>query len=382
MQKWIAAIALFLFAPAVVAQDRDIWRFWTFSDGLQETFSYSLGLGPGGSVTIRHGAVPFMSVLDGYTVAHIADPHPEVRANEFTRGRATLAANGSTWAAIDGNLMEYRAGRWKLQYRTPPGLRLITAVPAGSRVIVLFSTALREYDPAGQTWREFRNQDNTRLGGFTAMTARAPDFWISGKRGLARLRVEGDGVPQWNEISGAGAGLSDFRYPVTGERWRTVRAGKGRPGANGGGTMVRQGPGEGLRFLRRRSPRVARAVWIRVDSGRCFALSPDERRKGAGAARWGALRQRVRCLLRGWQVVLAGRLRGIGALHAGALASAGRPHRARPAGACGDGRPPGAPLVCGHGLPAGTRWRGVEAPPYTVRLADPHHTNRKRDGEP
>jgi signal transduction histidine kinase/CheY-like chemotaxis protein len=231
MQKWIAAIALFLFAPAVVAQDRDIWRFWTLSDGLQETFSYSLGLGPGGSVTIRHGAVPFMSVLDGYTVVHIADPHLEVRADEFTRGRATRAANGSAWAAIDGNLMEYRAGRWILQYRRPPGLRLITAVPAGSRVIVLFSTALREYDPAGQTWREFRNQDNTRLGGFTAMTARAPDFWISGKRGLARLRVEGDGVPQWNEISGAGAGLSDFRYPVTGrdgELFAQAKAGPGR----------------------------------------------------------------------------------------------------------------------------------------------------------
>jgi signal transduction histidine kinase/CheY-like chemotaxis protein len=44
----------------VVAQDHDLWRFWTLSDGLQETFSYSLGLGPGGSVTIRHGAVPFM----------------------------------------------------------------------------------------------------------------------------------------------------------------------------------------------------------------------------------------------------------------------------------------------------------------------------------
>ena len=60
MQKWIAAFALCIFAPGVVAQDHDLWRFWTFSDGLQETFSYSLGLGAGGSVTIRHGAVPFI----------------------------------------------------------------------------------------------------------------------------------------------------------------------------------------------------------------------------------------------------------------------------------------------------------------------------------
>ena len=231
MQKWVAAFALCVFAPVVVAQDHDRWRFWTFSDGLQETFSYSLGLGAGGSVTIRHGAVPFMSVLAGYGVAHIADPHQNVRADGVTRGRATLGANGSTWAAIDGNLMEYRAGRWILQYQTPPGLRLIAAAPAGNRVIVLFSTALREYDPDHGTWREFRNQDNTRLGGFTAMTARAPDFWISGDRGLARLRVEGYGVPQWSEISGAGAGLSQFHYPVTGrdgELFAQAKAGAGR----------------------------------------------------------------------------------------------------------------------------------------------------------
>jgi len=143
MEKWVAAFALCVFAPAVLAQDHDLWRFWTASDGFQETFSYSLGLGPGGTVTIRHGAVPFMSVLAGYGVAHIADPHQNVRADGVTRGRATLGANGSTWAAIDGNLMEYRAGRWILQYQTPPGLRLIAAAPAGNRVIVLFSTALR-----------------------------------------------------------------------------------------------------------------------------------------------------------------------------------------------------------------------------------------------
>jgi hypothetical protein len=73
MQKWFAAIVWCGFAPAVVAQDHAMWRFWTLSDGLQESYSYSLGLGPGGSVAIRHGAVPFMSVLDGYGVRPLAD---------------------------------------------------------------------------------------------------------------------------------------------------------------------------------------------------------------------------------------------------------------------------------------------------------------------
>ena len=77
MQKSLAAFALCLcmLAPAVVAQGHDPWRFWTIADGLQETYSYSLALGPGDSVTIRHGAVPFMSFLDGYGVVRIPEPY-------------------------------------------------------------------------------------------------------------------------------------------------------------------------------------------------------------------------------------------------------------------------------------------------------------------
>ena len=231
MQKWVVAFVVCVLAPAMAAQDHGSWRFWTRSDGLQETFSYSLGLGADGSVTVRHGAVSFMSVLDGRGVVRIPEPYPTVRVNGVTRGRATLGANGSIWAVINGDLMEYRADRWVLRYHPPPGLRLIAAAPAGNRVIVLFSTVLREYDPTGGTWRELRNQDNSRVGGFTAMTARAPDFWISGERGLARLRVAGYGVPRWTEISGAGAGLSGFRYPVTGrdgELFAQAKTGAGR----------------------------------------------------------------------------------------------------------------------------------------------------------
>src|SRR5260370_24074176 len=147
MHKRVAAFALCMFCPAVSAQDQDLWRFWTRSDGLQETYSYSLGIGEGGSVTIRHGAVPFMSVLDGYGVVRVPEPYPTVRVDGVTRGRATPGANGSTWAAIDGHLMEYRGRRWILRYQTPPGLHLITAAPAGKLVVDSFSSPLHQYSP-------------------------------------------------------------------------------------------------------------------------------------------------------------------------------------------------------------------------------------------
>ncbi len=230
MHKWAAAFALCIFCPVGAAQDQDLWRFWTRTDGLQETYTYSLGLGPGGSLAARHGAVPFLSVLDGYGVARIPEAYPTVRVDPVTRGRATPGANGSLWAAINGNLMEYSAGRWTLRYQTPPDLHLIAAAPAGNLVLVLFSTALREFDPATGTWSPWKPPGHTRLGEFTAMTARDPVFLISGARGLARLRVSEHSPSQWTEISGAGAGLSDFRYPVAGrdgEMFAQAKAGAG-----------------------------------------------------------------------------------------------------------------------------------------------------------
>src|ERR1019366_3054679 len=102
MQKWLAAFAWFLYSLLAIAQDHDAWRFWTRSDGLQESYSYSLGLGPGGLLTVRHGAVPFMTVLDGYEVVRIPEPYRTDRVDGVTRGRATPGADGSTWGGVNG----------------------------------------------------------------------------------------------------------------------------------------------------------------------------------------------------------------------------------------------------------------------------------------
>src|ERR1019366_10426513 len=67
-------------------------------------------------------------------------------------------------------------------------------------------------------------------GDFTMLTGRAPDFWITGERGLAHLHVSENGQPRWTEISGAHAGLRDFQYPVTGrggELFAQAKAGEG-----------------------------------------------------------------------------------------------------------------------------------------------------------
>ena len=61
-----------------------MWRFWTVADGLPESYTFSLGLGADGSLTARHGAVRYMSVLDGYVVNRIS-------VDERTRHYARVA---------------------------------------------------------------------------------------------------------------------------------------------------------------------------------------------------------------------------------------------------------------------------------------------------
>jgi len=143
-----------------------------------------------------------------------------------------------------------------------------------------------------------------------------------------------------------------------------------------------EGPGEGLRFGRQRSPRLARAGWIPVDSGRRLALPPDGRWKGADSARWSALRQCQRYYSEdGKAFWLAG--------------SEGVAHYMptlwqTPEGLAGFDLPVYAAFQDPRGhlwfaatdYLAGTGWRGVETLPPTGRIADGTHAHRKPDGKP
>src|SRR6478736_6142317 len=113
MRIWLAILVALTLGPCARGQDREVWRFWTVADGLQESFTFSLALTPDGGLTARHGAVRFMSVLDGYGVSRIPDPHRSGRTDWSGSARATRAEDGSTWTTVDGHLMQYAGGEWK-----------------------------------------------------------------------------------------------------------------------------------------------------------------------------------------------------------------------------------------------------------------------------
>jgi len=211
----LAAVLVIGTAAALLrADDQDLWRSWAVRDGLAETYTYRLSVTPGGDAYARHGAVPLMSVFDGYGVAQLPEPRRKVQPDWPLETRVYTSAGGAPWVVSEGELRQYRAGKWVTHYRPASGERLLGAIPTGRRVVVLTETALREYDSGARAWSGIDPARKSRIGPFIRMTTASPsEIWVTGEHGLGRLHVAGDGGPyQWTEIGG-GPGLHHFDLP-------------------------------------------------------------------------------------------------------------------------------------------------------------------------
>lgn len=112
-------------------------------DGLTETYSYAVSITAEGSAYIRHGAAPSMSLFDGCGVTRVPDPRGSAQPDWPSTKRVYGGAGGALWTHSQDALREYRDGKWTVRYEAPPGRRVLAAVPAGRRVMVLLEDALR-----------------------------------------------------------------------------------------------------------------------------------------------------------------------------------------------------------------------------------------------
>jgi signal transduction histidine kinase/CheY-like chemotaxis protein/ligand-binding sensor domain-containing protein len=215
--NFLAALAGLLSPPAALPQTQLNWRFWTASDGLQESFVRNIGSGPDGHIWVRHGAVDKMSVLDGYGVTLL----PEPRAGSVIEDRGRLArvytgADGEAWTVENHALKRYRASRWLVEFPEKPDERMIAAMPAGAdRVLVIFSDRLSAYQPTLRKWTVIKNVENASIGEFLQMTPGfSADFWITAAHGVARLEFGAGAIePRWTECDTRGIGLSHIGRP-------------------------------------------------------------------------------------------------------------------------------------------------------------------------
>jgi signal transduction histidine kinase/CheY-like chemotaxis protein len=215
---WLSVLFLAaLFPRQVRGDDERMWRYWTAADGLPETFTGALTATPDGRIWARHGAVSWMSLLDGYSVTLIPENRRFARDDQLSR-RVHLSPSGTAWAPSDSGLAEFVKGAWVERYRAAAGDPVLAAVPNGKRVVVLFAGALREFDPLTGTGAGLAVARDSKILPFNRMvTGWGGDLWISGERGLGRLRIlPGNAGYQWEEISGAPMSLHSFHFPLPG----------------------------------------------------------------------------------------------------------------------------------------------------------------------
>src|SRR5437764_3634091 len=97
---------IWIISPAF-SQVRTDWRFWTAEDGLKESYSRKISLGASGRVWVRHGAVPGISVLDGYAVAQVLEPRTGTDIDWARLAAVYEDRGGTAWTVENRTLMCY-----------------------------------------------------------------------------------------------------------------------------------------------------------------------------------------------------------------------------------------------------------------------------------
>jgi signal transduction histidine kinase/DNA-binding response OmpR family regulator len=259
-----AVAALLLTATPLASQGQEGWRFWTIADGLAESFSEQISIGPDGRAWIRHGRVESVTVLDGYSAIGVRAPK-NLGQSFWTIGRDSLISNDDA-----GNLMEYSGQKWISHKVNSNG----TLPLGGRRVLVMQADVLSEYDLDSRTQRVIRRAQDTHLGRFLVLCCAGDPggFWVLGETGVARARPD---ASSWTEYPFASLGLKNAEQPyqrddgslyvvatrksdeskvlarLNGQRWEIPHGGnpgviRGWPGT--AGTLWLQDPG-GLHHL-------------------------------------------------------------------------------------------------------------------------------------
>ncbi len=216
-RRWPALPALaltLLTASGAAAQSQAAWRFWTQADGIQESHSRKIGSLPDGGVSIRHGQVKRVDVLDGYIVTTIPEPRASIDIEQQMAG-VNAAASGDAWVVSESVLKQFRDGKWLVR-ATPPRSddEMLAAIPVDrGRVLVLFASEVATFDAAGSTWTTVVAAKAGGIGDFAAMVRGfAGEIRIAAAGGLGRLEVAG--TPRW--AIHTAPGLETFRFPLPG----------------------------------------------------------------------------------------------------------------------------------------------------------------------
>jgi signal transduction histidine kinase/ligand-binding sensor domain-containing protein len=192
---------------SVHAQGLPEWQTYRAADGLSESLSTSVSLGPRSHVWIRHGEFNALSLLDGYVVQRY--PAPAQRSHRVYESRA-----GRIFSTCEEGLLEFRSTDWalyplellssELQKNPLRQTRQPFILPAEQdRVLILASDQLLDYRLLSHEITVLRRAELEGLGKYSSLSpARDGGVWVTAANGIAKVpgplrQIRGDSL--WEE---------------------------------------------------------------------------------------------------------------------------------------------------------------------------------------
>jgi diguanylate cyclase (GGDEF)-like protein len=226
-------------ASVATARAASDWRFWNKSDGFAESVVFGLTSDGTGRLLVKYGAVPRITVLDGYQVSHVPSP--------YVYGRLFNSPDKSLWSwDAEGIVIRDNSGwhkrpdpeiagfaktgpmlriPWFMQsYYRLPGDRMDFAPAGNDSGVILFPDRLVEWSRNTGRKRVIRTAAGTRLLRFRDIQTSGQSasgrgtsinaLWITGETGIGRLTRVRDGF-DWIDFPAPGH-MTDLVNPIEG----------------------------------------------------------------------------------------------------------------------------------------------------------------------
>ena len=207
------------------------WRFFDSSDGLVESWTRCVSIGPDGKVWATHGDVAELSWMDGW-------PGPDGRfvhtlPSPGSNMKAYESRSGQLWSLYQNGIELYREGKWNQfkvkgvenNYSTDfDGISMlninrVSLLPSkNNKALYLLPDCLMSFDAISGQNEPVIKAEATKLGGFIDMIPGSEgSLWITGQRGIGRLEQPDEPHGRiWHEYLLESMGVKDFQAPTTG----------------------------------------------------------------------------------------------------------------------------------------------------------------------
>ncbi|MCE5270119.1 hypothetical protein LLH00_02425 [bacterium] len=196
----VVLVSALCFAGEGQADDKILsnWRFFTSADGLTESWSRFISIGPSGRVWVAHGGIDSLSYLDGWPSADGLLVHkiPSPGRNLVVKE----SNSGQLWSLYSNGIQLFQNDRW-IQFRIEEinnplfqdvAHKFIPFLPGGqNKLFYLMPDRLMLFDAGLNRTDTVLSTSDTRLGEFTDLTqSHDGSLWISGDNGLVKLDMD------------------------------------------------------------------------------------------------------------------------------------------------------------------------------------------------